>query len=303
MHPPEAVRTDFVQVTLVDPRGRVLMQERDEHAPVWPEMWCLPGGGLEADERPVEGAARELAEETGVVVAPERLTDLGRFELVTPDHGTFHFHAFVARTTLSDRDVECHEGRQMVFVDPDVLPDVDLVRSTAIVAPVLVGWIDTHPFVPAPGSRTFANVVLVDPAGRILLQERDEHPSIDPEKWGLSGGHVEPGEDFETAAYRELEEETGLLLAPGALELFGEFVVDHRDAHGTWDRNQVFAAATVLTDADIDCREGRRIVFVEPDVARGLDLTSAASDIVPAFLGSPTHTRLMQPPHPPQEQA
>lgn len=287
-----AIRTDFVQVTLVDPRGRVLMQERDEHAPVWPEMWCFPGGGLEGDEEPATGAVRELAEETGVVLDPEEVTDLGRFELVTHDRGTFHFHAFVARTTLTDRDVECHEGRQMVFVDPDPLPDLDVVPSTGLVAPALVEWIEDHPFVPAPDGRTFANVLLVDAVGRILLQERDEHPSIDPEKWGLSGGHVEPGEDFETAAYRELEEETGVRLEPGTLELFGEFVVDHRAAHGTWDRSQVFVAATGLTDADIDCQEGRRIVFVDPVVARGLDLTAAATDIVPAFLDSPTYARL-----------
>ena len=68
----------------------------------------------------------------------------------------------------------------------------------------------------------FAGVVLVDKAGRILLQERDEHPRIDPEKWGFAGGHVEPGEEFEQAAYRELEEETGIRLGSGALSLFGE---------------------------------------------------------------------------------
>lgn len=278
------VPVDFVQVTLVDPRGRVLMQERDEHAPMWPDRWCFPGGGLEGDEAPVEGAVRELAEETGVVVAPEDLTDLGRFELVTEDRGTFWFHAFVARTTLSDRDVACHEGRQMVFVDPDPLPDLDLVPSTATVAPHLFSWIASHPFEPAGEQRRFAGVVLVDPRGWILLQERDEHPRIDPEKWGLAGGHVDPGEDFETAAYRELEEETGVVLAPGTLELLGEFVVDHREAYGSWDLMQVFIAATDLTDADIDCREGRQIVFVDPAVARGLDLSAAATDIVPAFL-------------------
>ena len=284
-------RTDFVQVTLVDPRGRVLMQERDEHAPAWPEMWCFPGGGLEGDESPVAGAVRELAEETGVVVAPEDLTDLGLFELVTDDRGTFHFHAFVARTTLNDRDVECHEGRQMLFVDADRLPDVDLVRSTALVAPHLRTWIEQHPFVPS--DRRFAGIVLVDRGGRILLQERDEHPRIDPEKWGLAGGHVDPGEDFETAAYRELEEETGVVLAPGTLELLGEFVVDHREAYGTWDVMQVFIAATDLTDADIDCREGRQIVFVDPDVARHLDLSAAAVDIVPTLLDSDDYTRLI----------
>ncbi len=290
MPEPTLVRTDFVQVTLVDPRGRVLMQERDEHAPVWPEMWCFPGGGLDEGESPVAGAVRELAEETGVRLPPEDLTDLGRFVLVTADRGTFHFHAFVARTTLSE--VECHEGRQMVFVGSDPLPDVDLVPSTALVAPELQRWIADHPFVPDPDGRTFASVVLVDREGRILLQERDEHAPIDPEAWGLAGGHVEPGEDFEPAAYRELEEETGVRLEPGTLSLFGEFVVDHTRAHGTWDRMQVFVAATDLTDADIECHEGRQIVFVEPDVARGLDLTSAAADVVPAFLDSPAYASM-----------
>lgn len=291
-HAAPGVRTDFVQVTLVDPRGRVLMQERDEHAPVWPELWCFPGGGLDEGESPVEGACRELAEETGVVVVPADLTDLGRFELVTHDRGTFWFHAFVARTTLNDRDVECHEGRQMVFVDPHHLPDLDLVASTGLVAPALTAWIEEHPVVRATDHRRFAGVVLVDSRGWVLLQERDEHPRIDPEKWGLAGGHVDPGEDFETAAHRELEEETGVRLEPGALALFGEFTVDHREAYGTWDRMQVFVAATDLTDADIDCREGRQIVFVDPAVARGLDLSSAAVDIVPAFLDSDVYATM-----------
>jgi 8-oxo-dGTP pyrophosphatase MutT (NUDIX family) len=288
---PADVRTDFVQVTLVDPRGRVLMQERDEHAPVWPDLWCFPGGGLEGDERPVEGAVRELAEETGVV-APDDLTDLGRFELVTEHRGTFWFHAFVARTTLADRDVECHEGRQMVFVDPTTLPDLALVPSTGLVEPHLNAWTAAHPFDPGPDPRRFSGVVLVDRRGWILLQERDEHPRIDPEKWGLAGGHVDPGEDFAAAAQRELEEETGLDLPRGALHLFEEFVVDHREAYGTWDLMQVFVAATDLTDADIDCREGRQIVFVDPCVARGLDLSSAATDIVPAFLDSPLYATM-----------
>ncbi|GAB3039355.1 hypothetical protein GCM10011376_33270 [Nocardioides flavus (ex Wang et al. 2016)] len=151
-----------------------------------------------------------------------------------------------------------------------------------------------HGSTPDPGSdpRRFAGVVLVDRRGWILLQERDEHAPIDPEKWGLAGGHVDPGEDFEPAAHRELDEETGVRLPAGALHLFREFVVDHRKAHGTWDVMQVFAAATDLTDADIDCQEGRQIVFVDPQVARGLDLSSAASLIVPAFLDSPLYASM-----------
>lgn len=139
---------------------------------------------------------------------------------------------------------------------------------------------------------SFAGVVLVDVRGWILLQERDEHPRIDPEKWGLAGGHLDPGEDFETGAYRELEEETGVTLVPGALELFGEFTVDHRHAYGTWDRMQVFVAATDLTDADIECNEGRQIVFVDPAEALALDLSAAAAIILPAFLASPRYQHL-----------
>ena len=53
----------------------------------------------------------------------------------------------------------------------------------------------------------FACVVLIDRHGRLLLQERDEHPVIDPEKWGFCGGHLDEGEDALGGAVRELEEE------------------------------------------------------------------------------------------------
>jgi 8-oxo-dGTP diphosphatase len=134
----------------------------------------------------------------------------------------------------------------------------------------------------------FASVLLVDRRGWLLLQERDEHPVIDPERWGLVGGHVDPGEEFEAAAYRELEEETGIRLAPGELSLWLDTEVFH-EAHGTLDAVQVWVARTTLTDADVVVGEGRQIVFVEPALARTLDLGASASRIVPEFLASETY--------------
>ena len=138
----------------------------------------------------------------------------------------------------------------------------------------------------------FASVLLVDRRGWVLLQERDEHPVIDPERWGLVGGHVDEGEEYEPAAYRELAEETGLLLAPGTLRLLRELEVYH-EGYGTLDPMQVWYAATDATDADIVLGEGRQIVFVAPEDVRGLPLTASASIVVPAFLDSPEYRELL----------
>ncbi|MER6310779.1 NUDIX domain-containing protein [Streptomyces sp. NPDC001657] len=49
--------------------GRVLVIKRADNG-----AWEAPGGVLELDERPEEGACREVLEETGIKVEPERLT-------------------------------------------------------------------------------------------------------------------------------------------------------------------------------------------------------------------------------------
>ena len=138
----------------------------------------------------------------------------------------------------------------------------------------------------------FSSVVLVDGRGWVLLQERDEFPDIDPEKWGFVGGHLEEDENYRTGAYRELEEETGLLLEAG-LELFGQFTVHHQHTD-TDDEFQLFVKCVDLGDGDIECHEGRRIVFVEPEQARALDLTAAAAIALPRFLDSELYSRLCQ---------
>jgi hypothetical protein len=54
----------------------------------------------------------------------------------------------------------------------------------------------------------------------------------------------------------------------------------------------VYAAATDLTDADIDCREGRRIVFVDPATVPSLEVTKGAEGILPAFLRSDVYASM-----------
>jgi 8-oxo-dGTP pyrophosphatase MutT (NUDIX family) len=68
----------------------------------------------------------------------------------------------------------------------------------------------------APILMVGAAVLIVDEHDRLLLLKR-----VDSGCWGPPGGAVEPGEVVETAARREVREETGLDL--GRLSLFGVF--------------------------------------------------------------------------------
>jgi 8-oxo-dGTP pyrophosphatase MutT (NUDIX family) len=141
------------------------------------------------------------------------------------------------------------------------------------------------------GVQRFASVVLVDPRGWVLLQERDEFPAIDPEKWGFVGGHLEDGEDYRVGAYRELEEETGIRLDQG-LELFDQFTVHHAHTDSD-DEFRLFVMGTSLTDDDVECHEGRQIVFIDPARVADLDLTAAARVALQRLIDSDHYRRIL----------
>jgi len=58
-----------VSAVIVDDEGRVLAIRRSDNG-----HWEPPGGVLELEEPILDGLVREVAEETGLIVEPERLT-------------------------------------------------------------------------------------------------------------------------------------------------------------------------------------------------------------------------------------
>lgn len=59
------------------PDGRVLLVRRAENP--GRGRWCLPGGYVEADELLTDALQRELAEETGLAITPDRILDVWSF--------------------------------------------------------------------------------------------------------------------------------------------------------------------------------------------------------------------------------
>jgi len=65
--------------------------------------------------------------------------------------------------------------------------------------------------------RRAARVLLLDPAGRVLMLRGCDPVRPEHRYWFTVGGGLEPGESLADAAVREVFEETGLRITPAAL--------------------------------------------------------------------------------------
>jgi 8-oxo-dGTP pyrophosphatase MutT (NUDIX family) len=63
----EIVRREATRVAVIDAERRVLLLHTWDPGRAGTDVWELPGGGLKEGEIPVDGARRELYEETGIV--------------------------------------------------------------------------------------------------------------------------------------------------------------------------------------------------------------------------------------------
>lgn len=136
-----------------------------------------------------------------------------------------------------------------------------------------------------------AGVILVNPDGWLLLQLRDGNTRIDPHRWCLPGGHLDPGEDPEECAHRELLEETGVRVEQ--LHLFWQGLAPSAKFPGAVGEFTVFYTATDATDDDVVCGEGAAMRFVDPATVPTLKFGAAYAAIVPQFLASPQYRALL----------
>ena len=86
---------------------------------------------------------------------------------------------------------------------------------------------DPHAFPPFAVTVDIVVMTIIENDLRVLLIRRAVPPFRD--SWALPGGFVRPDEDLNTAAARELAEETSISQEPGHLEQFGTYGHPDRD--------------------------------------------------------------------------
>lgn len=123
--------SDASAVIVADSQGRVLMQLRDDRPGIfYPNRWGLPGGALEEGESFLDGALRELVEETGID-GTGKLIEFCQLELDFKPLGFGFVKRVIYEFAEAPVTIEVcapTEGQKMEFIDP-----VPVMRSGQVV--------------------------------------------------------------------------------------------------------------------------------------------------------------------------
>ena len=129
-----------------DERTRVVVTVGDEILVLkgWygSNKWMLPGGGMHKGEGRTEGAARELREETGIVVHPSRLTYVASGTVRDSYGFKINHHIFTLaldarpEVNISNSEISDHDWRKPEDLIADQKHVLKATRSTLAV------WLD-----------------------------------------------------------------------------------------------------------------------------------------------------------------
>jgi 8-oxo-dGTP diphosphatase len=218
-----SVKANLVSgLLLVRPDGRMLLLLRPSGT------WDPPAGRLAPGESFERGAVREVYEETGLLVDPQRL--LATWVGKGPSGGLLASATYVSRVSAECDGVRLSdEHLEYRWVTTEEWLDLPSWWSRENILGVACA-VDTLPDVPPPepppptpprpgvvNANLGAGTVVVefgrgpDEEARALLMRRRKPPVG---LWENPGGMLEPGEDFVLCAWRETSEETGLAAEP-----------------------------------------------------------------------------------------
>ena len=98
---------------LLDPAGRILLVRKRATT-----MFMQPGGKLEPDESPEAAVLREVREEIGLVLGPEDIRFLGRWDGPAANEADTEIHAYLYGATTAQTPRIAAEIEQMMWLEP-----------------------------------------------------------------------------------------------------------------------------------------------------------------------------------------
>lgn len=167
-------------------------------------LWGVPAGKLEIDEAPMEGAKRELFEETGIDTNEDSFRSLGSLYIRKPDID-YIYHLFSINLDFQPPIVLSTEHVSYKWVS----------RGEAENLPLLQGAhraLEAYYRHSSKKNRSGAsvNVYLVLRKNDTVLLHLRKNTGYCDGYYGLIAGHVEDGESAITAMIREAYEEAGI---------------------------------------------------------------------------------------------
>jgi 8-oxo-dGTP diphosphatase len=105
--------------------GEILLHRRSDNG-----LWSLPGGSIDPGEEPADTVVREVWEETGVEVVPERIVSVtgGLDHLAEYPNGdriAIVSVAFLCRPVGGMLHINDDESLEVRYFAPDALPDLE----------------------------------------------------------------------------------------------------------------------------------------------------------------------------------
>lgn len=109
-----------------DDVGRVLLQRRSDNG-----FWGLPGGTIDPNENAAESVVREVYEETGLKVTPERLVANIRHRNTYPngDEIEVHVATFHCRKLRGELEALDGESLELRYFAIEELPDSVMLKD------------------------------------------------------------------------------------------------------------------------------------------------------------------------------
>ncbi len=122
-----------VKIIARDPDGRILLVKAR-----YLEQWTLPGGGVHKRETPEDAAARELREESGVIVSPEELRLVGLLSSFREGKNDY-VAVYTSDTAPGAVPRPGGEIAEAAFFPVDVLPEATSERTRRRISEFLAG--------------------------------------------------------------------------------------------------------------------------------------------------------------------